>query len=287
MSDFLYTDYTEFYSPSKENSLSKKEKMGNKRMRIVKILIGILLLVVLAEIAVYTVIIPCSKPAKVVFSGISYDEAKKLSNELEKNCGHTWLKFNVGMASAIITSNSAVLDATVSKKFPDKICIDIHQRKPVVVTLAVKNDRTVPVQIDQKGVLFTLDSVIPSNTIPLLTGLPKEATVEGKRLDGLYIPLLEEIAAIQNTNPEYFSALSEIHICPKQYGDFELEVYPINSKVLVRMDRNLSSESLQYMMVVLDVLNKMHPGIDEVDLRYGSVSYKTKSGVMAGGSRIE
>jgi cell division protein FtsQ len=287
MSDFLYTDYTEFYSPQSDNAPSKDEKTGNKRMKMVKILIGILLLVVLAELAIYTIIIPCSKPAKVVFTGISYTDAKNIRNELEKSCGNTWLKFNAGMASAIIASNSSVLDATVAKKFPDKICINIHQRTPVVVTLAIENERTVPVQIDEKGVLFTLGNAIPSNTIPLLTGLPKEATVEGKRLDGLYIPLLEEISAIQNTNPEYFSALSEIHICPKQYGDFELEMYPINSKVRVRMDRNLSSDSLRYMMVVLDVLNKMNPNINEVDLRYGSVSYKTKSGVMSGGSRVE
>lgn len=45
------------------------------------------------------------------------------------------------------------------------------------------------------------------------------------------------------------------------------------------MDRNLTLESLQYMMVVLDVLNTIEPNISEVDLRYGSVSYKTNNKV--------
>lgn len=229
MSDLVYTDYTEFCT--QQNNVEKKgRKTGSNRIKSLKILIGILVLVVFVEIGIYSIVVPCSKPATVIFKGVSKSLASEFKNQLEQSCGHTWLNFNVGMASAIIASNSAVLDAKVEKKFPDKICITIQSREAVAVTLAELNGRTVPVQIDKKGVLFNKGSAVLSTHTPLLTGLPLEVATEGKRLNSLYIPLLEEIAKIQSNNPEYFSALSEIHISPKLYGDFELLMYPINSQ---------------------------------------------------------
>jgi cell division protein FtsQ len=52
-------------------------------------------------------------------------------------------------------------------------------------------------------------------------------------------------------------------------------VYPVQYHTRVLTDRNLSLESLQYMMIVLDVIDKLEENVKEVDLRYGSVSYKT------------
>ncbi|OJF77523.1 MAG: hypothetical protein BKP49_00590 [Treponema sp. CETP13] len=287
MSDFLYTDYTDFYSQQLVDGESTEKKVTNKRMKIVRVLITLLVLVIFVEVGIYVFVIPCSKPANVIFTGVNSSVAKMFQDEIQQKCGSSWLKFNVGVASSILVSNPAVLSATVEKSFPDKVYISIEERIPVAVTLTEKNGRTIPVQIDKKGVLFETNTVNIDKTVPLITGLPSEISEKGKRLSGLYLSLLEEIEKIQNNNPEYFLALSEIHIRPKEYGDFELELYPINSKVRVRMDRNLTSESLQYMMVLLDVLNTINPDINEIDLRYGAVSYTTKSRSVTGGSRVE
>lgn len=287
MSDFLYTDYTGFYSqPTDQVEEKRIKETGSKRMKIIKILIGVLFLVIVAEIAIYIIVVPCSHPANVVFTGIDASSAEIFKNQLQQKCGNTWLNFKVGVASALIVNNPSVVDATVTKKFPDKIFINVTPRVPIAVTFTEINRRTLPIQIDKKGVLFKTNSAVSSYSVPLLTGLPQEMLKEGTRLSSVYISLLEEIAEIQNNNAEYFSAISEIHICPKEYDDFELEIYPINSKIKVRMDRNISSESLQYMMVVLDVLNTMEPNINEVDLRYGSVSYTTKD-IVTGGDSVE
>ncbi len=48
----------------------------------------------------------------------------------------------------------------------------------------------------------------------------------------------------------------------------------MQSQIKVLTDRNITEESLQYMMVVLDVVNAMDSNVAEVDLRYGSISYK-------------
>ena len=44
----------------------------------------------------------------------------------------------------------------------------------------------------------------------------------------------------------------------------------------VLTDRALNEDALQYMMVVLDVVNSIEPDVSEIDLRYGSVSYRTR-----------
>ena len=38
----------------------------------------------------------------------------------------------------------------------------------------------------------------------------------------------------------------------------------------------MNEDALQYMMVVLDVVNSIEPDVSEIDLRYGSVSYRTR-----------
>ena len=51
------------------------------------------------------------------------------------------------------------------------------------------------------------------------------------RLNGKLRPLMEQIAEIQSTNPEYFSVLSEIRVISKDYGSYELELYPVHSRI--------------------------------------------------------
>lgn len=53
-------------------------------------------------------------------------------------------------------------------------------------------------------------------------------------------------------------------------------IYPQHSRTRILTDRSLNEEALQYMMVMLDVVNSIEPNLTEIDLRYGAVSYRTK-----------
>ena len=55
-------------------------------------------------------------------------------------------------------------------------------------------------------------------------------------------------------------------------------MYPLQSKVRFLTDRTLTEETLQYMMVVLDIIESVEPDVTEVDMRYGTISYKTNKG---------
>jgi cell division protein FtsQ len=96
------------------------------------------------------------------------------------------------------------------------------------------------------------------------------------RVPSKYRGLLEQISAIGNLSQNYFAAISEIHIVPKESGNYELVLYPIHSRTRILTGRQLTEEALQYMMVALDVVNTLESDVEEIDLRYGSIAYRTR-----------
>ena len=112
--------------------------------------------------------------------------------------------------------------------------------------------------------------------MPVISGLPVEYMAQGMRIPAKYRPLIEQIARIKSLPQQYFASVSEICVLPKDTGNYELALIPSQAKVKVLTDRSLNEEALKYMMIVLDVVNQLGSNVTEVDLRYGSVSYKTR-----------
>jgi hypothetical protein len=52
----------------------------------------------------------------------------------------------------------------------------------------------------------------------------------------------------------------------------------MQSKTRFLVDRNFNEQTLQYMMVILDVVSTIENKVFEVDMRYGTVSYKIVEG---------
>jgi cell division protein FtsQ len=166
---------------------------------------------------------------------------------------------------------------SVDKVFPDKVLINVKERTAVAKTIVSINGRSMSVQIDENGVLFSnTTSVASDSNIPLISGLPIENMQTGMRFPAKYKPLMAQIAEIQKLPQKYFVAISEIQVVPKEYGNYELVLYPIHTHVKVLTDRSLNEDALKYMMVVLDVVNSFEPDVREIDLRYGSVSYRSR-----------
>ena len=97
------------------------------------------------------------------------------------------------------------------------------------------------------------------------------------RIPSKYRVLIEQISRIRALPQKYFAAVSEICVIPKKYGNYELMIIPENSRSRVLTDRSLNEDALQHMMVVLEVVNSIEPEANEIDLRYGSISYSTVS----------
>ena len=267
----VFTD--SYYGLRNQVNEKKVEKKVNK-VNLVKILLIVLAFLIVAEVLIYTILMPCLAPVKVTYSGLETFSAQQISNYLGITPKLTWIQFDSAKAASKLAGNAVIENVVIEKHFPDQVMVNIVERKAAAVTLVNLNGKTVPVQIDKNGVIFAVDRGMPSSSVPLITGFTFDTIAEGMRLNGKLRPLMEQIATIQTANPEYFSVLSEIRVISKDYGSYELELYPVHSRIKVLTDRTLNLEALQYMMVVLDVIDSMQSDVSAVDLRYGSISYK-------------
>ena len=272
MSDgFVYTEYGRYFEQEE-----KRQKSVDKKFRVLKILVLALSAFLILDVVLYAVVFPCFSPAHVVFSGLKTISSNDVLRDTGMDFTTSWLSFDRKEFAARLASNPA-LDAdslVVEKKFPDQVLVHVSERMPVVVSLMNLDGRTRTVQIDKNGVVFSSAGFRNNGAIPLVTGLELEKVTEGFHIAPAYKPLLDQIIVLAETNPAYFSALSEIHVQPLASGSYELVMYPIHSRTRIITDRSLSEETLRYMLVVLDVIDSVDTDVEEVDMRYGSISYK-------------
>lgn len=289
MSDYVFHSLDGFEGFEVTKPKAKKSKRTDK-FSMIKIFVAIFSILLICELGVYFFFIPCMDKVEIYFSGLSAYSPQQMMKTIEPLKDKSFLAFNSSEAKSLISTVSGVEDATIEKRFPNKIFITVKEREPVAMTFVQMGDRTVSVQIDKNGVLFAANgnTAKVDRTIPLISGIPVENIPEGMRIPQKYRALMEQIAQIQTLSQKYFAAISEIQVIPKEYGNYELVLYPIHSRTRIKTGRQLNEETLQYMMVALDVVNSLEPNVAEIDLRYGSVSYTTRdTGYHFSGESVE
>ena len=264
--------------PVSQFEVTKKEDDGEKKLKAIKIIFGILCFFLVAELVIYKYVMPAFSSPKVTVTGQKLYSAEEIAGKLLPMNSTNWLNFNVSEAVSLLSSEPGFDNVMIEKKFPDKIFINVVEREPVAVTFVVDDGYTNPVQIDKNGVLFPVKdrALVDSNVIPIISGLPVEHMSGGMRIPSQYRPLIEQIYKISSLGKNYFAGISEICVLPKDTGNYELALIPSQSKIKVLTDRTLNEDALKYMMVVLDIVNKLDADVYEIDLRYGSVSCKIR-----------
>ena len=249
-----------------------------KKIQFIKVIFCVLCFALLCELVIYKYVMPSFSSPKVTVTGQKLYSAEEIARMLLPMNSTSWFDFDVNQAVAILSSEAGIDHVSVEKRFPDKIYVNVAEREPVAVTFVMENGRTSPVQIDRNGVLFPPVHFESSEKepLPIVSGLPVEYMAKGMRIPVKYRPLLDEIARLSSLPQRYFASVSEICVLPKDSGNYELALIPSQSKVKVLTDRALNEDALKYMLVVLDVVNQIGADVCEVDLRYGSVSYRTR-----------
>lgn len=272
MSGMVFTSFEDFKA--------KEQKKQDAKGKALKILFAVLICLLFVEAMIYLFVFPCMNNVKVKFYGLGNCTRQEIVSACGDSFEKSFFKFNCSQVRSMIASIPEIEDVEVSRCFPDKIYVRVTERQPVAITFVNKNDRTVPVQIDKNGVLFPVkSSEIPADgSIPIISGVPVENIPEGMRLPSKYHLLIDQIAKIQSVNKKYFAAVSEIHVVPREYGNFELVLIPLKAHLKVLADRILDEDTLQKMMVTLDVVTGLDKDVDVIDLRYGSISYHSRSG---------
>ena len=271
----VYSDFSS-YCRNRPAEVQAGVKNKEKQRTVLKIALFILLSVCLLDGALYFIIMPWTSAVEVSFSGLQTLKAEDLGRGLSLHCGSRWLGFNTATAASHIASYSAVESVSVEKRFPNQVFIKIKERVPVALMFSQSEGKTRFVHVDKNGVLFTVNGT-PSPSVPLLTGFDAQIVSEGMRIDSGYRELLKQIAAIRESNEAYFSLISEIKVVVKEYGNYELAVYPLHVHARVLTDAELNEAALQTMLLTLDVIYDLDPNVCEVDMRRGATSYKVHS----------
>lgn len=273
MSDYVFQAFDNV------SQVSKSKSSGESKMNTLKLFVIVFCFLLVVEMLVYFLVIPCLQTVNVAWSGSSSYSEQELNHSINPMLSKNFFSFDSDEAIELVSSIAGIESVQIVKSFPDKIYINVIEREPVAMTFVNSNGRTLPVQIDKSGVLFTSPSNIAHSdrSIPLISGIPLENIPEGMRIPLKYRGLMDQIASIRKLSQNYFAAVSEIHVVPKEYGNYELVLYPVHSKTRILTGRQLNEEALQYMMVALDVVNTLEPDVEEIDLRYGSVAFRTRN----------
>ncbi|MBS7240943.1 MAG: FtsQ-type POTRA domain-containing protein [Treponema sp.] len=279
MSDLVVTDFNDFFISFDDNAPAKEqETVKDKKLIALKVLVIVLGSFLVLEALLYSFVLPLFSAPEITYSGLNYLTKNELNEKLSELDCSTWSGFSTEMAVSVLSTISCVESVAVDKHFPNKISVKIKERNAVAKSIICQDGTSKSVQIDENGILFSVNSasVATDYSVPLVSGLPVDNLQEGMRLPAKYRVLMEQISDIRKLPRKYFAAVSEIQVVPKEYGNYELVLYPSQAKVKVLSDRNLNEDALQYMMVVLDVVNSIEPDVSEIDLRYGAVSYRRR-----------
>ena len=248
----------------------QKEKARFSLLRI----LGVALLCALVVVGLcYIIIAPGSSYISVEVSGLQQISTDELLSIAGIRQDTRWSEFNAAAAEKKLKYNPLFSAASVRKRFPDRVIVSVIERVPVAVAVGEFEGRSVPVEIDRDGVIFRVGAEASSRALPLITGINMANPVPGSSLNSQLKPLLRQIESLADKSPRLLASVSEIKIDPKAYGSYDLILYPVHTAIPVRTNRALNADALQYMMLVLDVVDELMLDVREIDIRAGTVAY--------------
>jgi cell division protein FtsQ len=265
----------EYYFETSEDIIDKKKstlkiEKGLKRLLVIAAVILTAELIWLFGVSPF---IPFSTVEVQEFSGLTRFQILSLAG-IDDNS--SYFSTNTELIREKVSSHILVESAVVMKRFPDKLSIFLSPREAAAVTLAVINSRQVMMYIDRNGVFYKIENgALQEKTyIPVISGI--ENAQLNMRLPTALVPLVKNLSEISVSSPELLSAISEIRIERKAWDGYDLVLFPIHNSIRVRLENNLTEDTLRYMLLMLNVFETdvQHP--QEIDFRSGMGSYKIK-----------
>jgi cell division protein FtsQ len=238
----------------------------------IKALIFAAAAVLVLELLWLLVISPCMPLSRIEIT--SFPGLERGEVLLRAGIGETasYISVNSRLAEKGLETIKEVESARVTRRFPNSLKILVIPRVAVAMAFTRIDGRQVPVYFDRHGIAFKTGGSA-RESLPVISGLP---LAEDKPLSAMYLSLFASLDRIRFANPKLFGAVSEIRVNKKPFDGFDLVLYPVRNPIRVRLEPDLKEETLQYMMLMLDVLASKNPEIEEVDFRTGTASYTLK-----------
>jgi len=212
------------------------------------------------------------------FSGLSRAEILSIAG-IDENT--SFISANTREMRERLSANVLVESAVVRKRFPDRLSIFLNPREAVAAALISVGSRQAPLYVDRHGVFFKAGETgsLDTQDIPIISGIENPAV--NLRLPAALVSLTENLKQLSSSYPQLLSAISEIRIEEKMWDGYDLIIYPVHSSIRVRIENNLTEETIRYMLLMLNVFeNEPYPAgaqkPQEIDFRSAIASYKIK-----------
>jgi len=254
----------------------RSESLFNKLLWIVVCLLAVLLA---GELLFHFVIAP-----RLVVKNVRISTSLRLSEEevlAIAGLGQSeyYFRLDTEEIRRRLESYPMIRSASVKKHFPDTVELILEEREPLSMLLyEAPGGRSVPVVIDDEGVVFEIGPAVSTWNLPVLTGVKFRELTAGARLPEQVRPLLEELKALQTSEPGLYSLISELRIVSRTANRYELLLYPVHEPVRVRLGQALEPGAIRNALMVIDVFRRQGVGdrVRELDLRTGEVVYTLK-----------
>jgi cell division protein FtsQ len=195
--------------------------------------------------------------------------------------GEHYYSLSAATVEKRLEANPLVRNAVVEKVFPDTLRMTVWGRQPAAVLLASASGRSLPVLVDDEGIVFKVGGTNTDVDFPVVSGLTGGNMALGAQLPAPYRHLFADLRAMREKSPSLYGLISEVRIVspgsdPVQ--GFDLLVYLTSSTVPVRARGTIDESLLKYALMVMDLLSQQGivGDIQELDFRGGDVVYKTR-----------
>ncbi|MDR3174829.1 MAG: FtsQ-type POTRA domain-containing protein [Treponema sp.] len=245
----------------------------------IKVLIIAAASVLVLEFLWIFVISPCMPLSRLEVAGFSGLDRKELLRQAGIGERASYISVNPRSVEKNLGAIRELESVRVTKRFPNSVTILLVPRTAVAMAFGRTEGRQTPLYFDRHGVLFNAGSSLSRTQppqdlgLPVISGLPLE---DDKPLPAIYLPLFASLDKIRGAEPRLLQAISEIRVNRKPFDGFDLVLYPVHSPIRVRLEPNLSEETLRYVMLMLDVFAEREREIEEIDFRTETASYRLK-----------
>lgn len=249
--------------------------------RILLIIIAVLSGAVILEVVFHLVVAPLFTVKRVVVeSELSLSNERIL--EIARLDGtESFFSLDTDVVVRNLEQYHPIKAASAEKVFPDMLRIVIEARKPVAISFAEENGKSIPLLIDDEAVVFHKGGGrIADWSLPVLSGVQFEGVTLGTRLPAFVQPFLQDLRALQLESPVHFDLISEFRIVKRGEYDFEVVLYPVSHRVPVRIGNSIDKDLCNVLVVALDVLaseGKLQ-NVQEIDFRTGEIVYRLREG---------
>ena len=203
--------------------------------------------------------------------------------------GEHWYNVPVSAIQRRLEASPLVRRAIVTKVFPDTILLTLWGRQPAALMLATSEGRSLPVLVDEDGVVFKVGTSSADLDLPVVSGLTAGDMALGAQLPRPYRALFADLRAMREKAPGLCAAVSEVRVvgggsADLSPQDLELLVYLTSSPVPIRARGSLDESLVKYALMATDLLSRQGvlKDIQELDFRGGDVVYKLAGRIAPG-----